>query len=1322
MRVIQMQLLAAGLARSKALSIAWRRINIFQSFLESDVSRTKRLYLMLAVLLLFLPRSFAQVPSKHLPAYQELLRLNNTAQYQSAIRQAKHLVEREPLFSAPYEELAIAFEKAGRINDGLLYLDSLRRRDPNNAYVYHALGSLENARNKPEQAIDYLKKSISLDRQYTPAYLQLVTVCEARKDLEAPTDYFQLLLKEDAKNAAAYYGLGSIHNLKKEWEKATAALSQALEINPQLIHAYYLKGLAHVNRRDLQAAQATWDKGRHAAAAASDIKLQSIMTGNLGNVHHDMGLLSKAIPLLEEALNLARKLSDKKLEERHLSNLGNCYERTGRRREALKLFDEGLAIAQQLKDREFQEKLLHNKSAALVGMGEYTKAVEVASAALRMAEARADNRAVASHCRNIGSAYANLANYPLALKVFNRALSTMTELDDKQGICSLLMNIGNIYKEMGDTSKAIDSYNRMLDLARQIGSKPLEQSALGALGYAYGGMGEYSKSNDYLTQALAIADALGDAIGRGTYLGNIGVIYKKWGNYPAALGKMREALAIAQRSDDRRGEIRHYVNMANIFEMQGDYLRALDYEKNALAISERIGTKNYTATVFSNMGVFYDKVGDHDEALKHFQLARKIYAELGYKEGSIHNLNNIGALYINSGDYGSAEKVLMEAVDLARTIQDREDEGTALTAIGDLHLQRKDYRKALSYYVQALTLSRKIGHKSMEGTLRLHIGKLNLKTQNFDLALSNFKRALEIGKRMDAFTLTYESLGGIASVEEKQTRYDEAIQHYLQAIERIESVRERLRIEGYKSKFMEGRISIYEDLITLLIRLGKFEEAYDSLQRFRARSFLEILAPDRIDITEGISRRLWERYRNHEQQLREAYEMLVFENNKTETARNQQLIAQLEARIENTRNEHERTLNDIRVSHPRWSELTGNAKPMSMRDIQGKVLSGGVTLLEYFSGAEVVAAWVIRSNSFHCEVLNTKRERLENQVRQLRQPFTDVKEGKVKNLADVDFDLKLAQQLYEEIFQPLERHIPQGSQLLIVPDGILHYLPFEALVTGIESHRPDASVTFARYENASYLLQKYPIAYAPASAVLAYSRPAGGSERGRDNRLLAFGRPDFGPRTEMATGGKDSTLISMSVKSSKGLIFAPLSDRDAREVSQIMQPATLIVGKDATEDRFKREAGAYANIYLSTHAIVDENRPLYSLIAFAYDNASKEDGFLHTYEVFNLRLNADLVTLSACETGLGKLSRGEGVIGLTRAFIYAGAPSVIVSLWSVDQSTAILMKEFYRNLKSGDTKAEALRQAKIKLLGTRVQGMSFAHPFLWAPFVLVGRN
>jgi CHAT domain-containing protein len=200
-------------------------------------------------------------------------------------------------------------------------------------------------------------------------------------------------------------------------------------------------------------------------------------------------------------------------------------------------------------------------------------------------------------------------------------------------------------------------------------------------------------------------------------------------------------------------------------------------------------------------------------------------------------------------------------------------------------------------------------------------------------------------------------------------------------------------------------------------------------------------------------------------------------------------------------------------------------------------------------------------------------------------------------------------------------------------------------------------------------------------------------------------------------------------RSSRGGMFDQLlkAEEEVRAIAEILKPSLLYVGSDATEEHFKQKSGNFANIHLATHCIVEENQPMYSRIVFAQDDDPQEDGFLHTYEVFNLKLNADLVTLGACETGLGKLSRGEGLIGLTRAVMYAGAPAVVVSLWSVDESTAELMKLFYLNMKDGMTKVEALRQAKLELIQSNGefsdgQNFSFAHPFLWAPFIVVGKG
>lgn len=647
------------------------------------------------------------------------------------------------------------------------------------------------------------------------------------------------------------------------------------------------------------------------------------------------------------------------------------------------------------------------------------------------------------------------------------------------------------------------------------------------------------------------------------------------------------------------------------------------------------------------------------------------------------------------------------------------DQAAALDALGNVHTRRNEYTKALDYYNQSLALVRKIGQKNRQGWLYHNIAKLHFEQGDFPAARSYYLQALEVGKEMEIFELIYLSMAGFATIEEKQHRYDEALSYYDQAMTLIESVRERLRIESYKTTFMEDKIPIYEAAIALLIRQGKYEKAYAYLQRFRARSFLEIVSPERIDITKGISPLRFEHYQHWEQKLRETYQRLGNEYRKGEEQRNEKLILALEDSLHWIRQEHQRISDELRLHHPRYAHLTGIAPPLTLQEIQQKVVQPGINLVEYFVSPKLVAAWVIQPDGFHCEILDSNGEELENMIERLREPFKAVKEQKITNLAQVPFSLQLSQKLYELIFQPLVKYLAKDTQIIVVPDGILYYLPFEALVTDIAKKRHDPKQLFSRYQNAHYLIEDYAISYVPAASILALERTAVESQKPSKGKLVAFGKPDFGPFKDVAAA-EMSLAANLSLKKSQGLIFAPLSVQDVYEVSEIMRPASVFIEDEATEDRFKKEAGYFSNIYLSTHAIIYESQPMYSLIAFAQNADPSEDGFLHTYEVFNLRLNADLVTLSACETGLGKLSRGEGLIGLTRAFLYAGAQSVVVSMWSVDESTAMLMKHFYKNIRKGKTKIEALQQAKLTLLKTREKGLSFAHPFLWAPFVLVG--
>jgi CHAT domain-containing protein len=331
---------------------------------------------------------------------------------------------------------------------------------------------------------------------------------------------------------------------------------------------------------------------------------------------------------------------------------------------------------------------------------------------------------------------------------------------------------------------------------------------------------------------------------------------------------------------------------------------------------------------------------------------------------------------------------------------------------------------------------------------------------------------------------------------------------------------------------------------------------------------------------------------------------------------------------------------------------------------------------------------------------------LADEVEELRRPMLAP-----WSLGTLSFDVALAERLREQIFDPLTPFLNDATRLIIVPDGPLHRLPFEALVLGSGEIR-DSGTLYGMFKTCEFVGDRYAIVYLPSSCLPAFpsgDQPdRGGASSRRD--LLAFGNPRIAQdRSELGGGG---ALVH--------------SEREVRALEPLFADAVLCVGDAATELQFKRLAPNFRYLHISSHGVADEATPLYSGLQLALDPGGREDGFLHAHEVLSLPLSCDLVTLSACRTGLGRLYAGEGLIGLTRSFLYAGAEQVLVSLWSVnDASTAILMGRFYANLKEGWPASEALQEAKAALRATVSTGsggrqVAYAHPFFWAPFVLVG--
>jgi len=971
---------------------------------------------------------------------------------------------------------------------------------------------------------------------------------------------------------------------------------------------------------------------------------------------------------------------------------------------------------------------------AYSGLGELDTAVVCYEQSLQIAKETGNQLGVGIRLSNLGSVYSRKGDPQKGLDYFRQAADTLKKVKNKKELAKVLFNIGLIYERLGKPRQALGNYEEAAKNAKSIPLPDLEAFPVGNLVKLHGQLGNIEKSLFYSQRLLEIRTAMKDSAGICQALNALGVRHGELGNYREAEGYYKQAMDIAQKRKDQGGLLSTYINLGSLYQAVSDYAKALDAYFKALKIAQATRVAEAERVCYNNIGVTYTDLGEEENALSYHEKALRLSEKMKDKQGIANSKLNMGAIYLEweklseRDRYQRAKQCFEEALDTCRELGNKRVAAMSLMNIASIYKRQGECTKALEVFELALAIQDTIGDKPTKGVCIYNIAEVYKDIKNDSAALVNLQKALsiaiEVGNPGDIWQAQHE----IGLILEKQGKSKEALQYYTQAIDNIESIRSRLQLESFKTSFMEDKVAVYESAVNLLVKMGRYKEAFAYSEKAKARALLDILSLGTIDVTKGISRKLHNQKKTLERKLVKIQDDLRDERTKRAEEQSKTHIASLENQLTKTRNQYQTLLQEIQIRHPRYGQLTGIREPLKVREVQQRILSPETIVIEYFVAKNHTVVWVLKKNALHCERIPVKREQLERMVDSLRQPFREIKEGKIKNLPQVGFDLALSQKLYKQLFQPIEKYLVANCRLIIIPDGVLHYLPFEAMVTGIEAREHDPKIIFSEYENVHYLVERYAISYSPSASILD-PKLRKKEKMTPEGKLLAFGNPDFGKFSQKGFGAvMDTTAESLRLNIASGgripevLSPLPKSEEEIDGIASIMQPSLTYKGANAKEKYFKQKAGGYPFLHLSSHGFADENQPMYSYIVFAQDGDPKEDGFLYAYEVFNLKLNAELVTLSACETGLGKLSRGEGLMGLTRAFLYAGTPSLLVSLWSVDESTSRIMQYFYQNLKNGMAKAEALRQAKVKLIKTREGGISFSHPFLWAPFVLVGEG
>lgn len=903
----------------------------------------------------------------------------------------------------------------------------------------------------------------------------------------------------------------------------------------------------------------------------------------------------------------------------------------------------------------------------------------------------------------VGECHWRLGRFDEARPYLDRALEMRSELGDLLGQGKTLNVLGLLAWDSGDYDRAIDLFENASAIARAIGDKKLEGATLNNTSLVYDELGHYKTSLTQYERVLELYRGAGFPRGEGDTYSNIGGVHLLLGQYRKAIEYFEKSMAISRHLDSRLTIGIDHGNMALAYLGLGQVDTAIGHFDTAIELAVETGLEYDAAIWHRGRGNALIRKGHYDAGLDEHRLALAAYENIGAQAELISGMHDLGQLYLTLGDTRSAEQYFRKAIALATDIELARGVTFNLVALGDLYLRRQQYDDAASHFEKAGHRATRAGEQSALVDSLLGLSRVQSAQERLDAASDNADQALSVAREIDARHQEAEALYLLADNARQTSKYDEALETFAaatsvlgesgdpdllwqihfgrartfeslgdrqaaieslqQAVRVIESVRSRLREDRFRAGYLQDRHQVYVELVRLQLELDRIEEAFNTAERLRARSYAE-----QFDQTADVT--LSDAGRQRETELRERVRQLqrAMDEELTLRDRRQAALKTFSVELLAAEREYQDFLDD---QFSASSDRRGSPMLSGSAEIREQ-LDDDELMLEYIVGESELMIFALSRSDLYATIEPVRKLDLHSRVELLRD---------LLNRPGDERWIKPAQSLTETVIAPIARAgIFDGvAHIYLVPHGILNYLPY-AVLPGAD---PDAE---------RLLVEDFTLSYLPAAALI-------GPEDARHE----------GPTTLLAVAPGQSRLR-----------YAP---DEARSVNALFEPnSRLLLGDAATEGQFKKLAGDFRMLHLATHSEFNKVNPMFSGLLLEPDDGN--DGRLEVHEVLRLRLDADLVTLSACDTALGSgyfaaVPAGDEFVGLTRAFLAIGSDAVMATLWEVDDRSSVeLMTQFYKILdESGATaeKSAALARAQKHLRATE----GYEHPYFWAPFVLV---
>ncbi|MDQ2944719.1 MAG: CHAT domain-containing protein, partial [Acidobacteriota bacterium] len=1004
---------------------------------------------------------------------------------------------------------------------------------------------------------------------------------------------------------------------------------------------------------------------------AGDLRSEGTVLNSIGGDYAQLGEHWKALEYELKALPRLQGEADRRGRAITLYMIGDAYNALHESQKALDYL--GQSLAQFDEGAPGRAGVLASMGEVYDGMGDHKTALAKETQALEICR-RFGNPATKSKILNdIAITDEWLTGRTDAEKILRDLLASDLKRNDIQQEAATTNNLAELSRFYGDFQDAKTLYERALALNSQVGDKYSRSHTLTGLAATYEALGEGEKALNAMKEALGLVTHLADRAGEAKVLGDLGGLYGDRGEYQIALETYNQALSLVNSAEDPDTQATLLNGIASDYEVLGRFDLAADYYSRALEIHKRLGDEFNEGEVLNNLAVLAQRREARSEALRYYAEALMLTEKTGNKLGQSRLLSSESLIYRDMGDTQRALTNLAHALQLARETGDLDSEALAIVNRGGVRERTGDAPGALADYDQALPLWRKAHAVWGEQATVFVKAKLESKQGDLDGALHDVREAMR---------LSDSSRGQVGTADL------------------------RASLTATSSNFAELEIDLLMRLNTKRPGHGYNTQAFEASERGRARSLVEILRESHLQVDQQVDPELRKQEQSIESSINaKAAEQMKMAGSSEAKAEEQRL----ESEIQDLRVKYDNVESRIRRKSPAYAALT-KPQPLSLKQLQREALDPGSLLLEYSLGEERSYLWAVDPNSFHSYEL-PKRAEIENAARE----YTDLVTSGQNNPAALQ---QVAAALSAELLAPAAARL-KAKRLIIVADGELQRVPF-AIV-------PDPEST-----SGEPLLVRHEVLSEPSASTVAVDRSLLAGRKAPSKELAVIADPVFqadderlGKPVAQVTRVERPLLETALRQAGHGQIERlPYTGEEARRIlaHTRRKDSLLITGLQASKaEVLAPEISQYRIVHFATHGLLDVDHPELSGLVLSLYNVQREqtDGFLRLNEIYNLKLPAELVVLSACESGKGKLLKGEGVMGLTRGFLYAGARTLVVSLWSVnDASTAELMARFYEAMMGREhlRPAAALRAAQLSMRAEP----KWSDPYYWAAFTVQG--